>query len=380
MAIGLSGSNGGIVRGERLGSEVPIRFGEDSPLEVSYFVNDVCNLRCKHCYVGYHNNNGLTVLEFEDIFKNLMDLGATTFGNVGMEPLVHWEGKTLPLLRFFQEKHQVNSHLRYGFVTNATLFNDRRIGQLADVEPTYFDVSIDGPREVHDSIRGNGSFDKTAEALRAIFQKYPSFADRTFISLTLMKPNSEEEVLTRFFDDVKTLGARKVLVSPYVSSINTHSPGELWLSEEEIGRVYQHLIDWQDRFLQKGGQLLLKSDYDTQKPLIDHLVEMGVIDINNLFIDSYGVVFNRYSGCKGETLVNYILGPSVTQRQIRISHDGYIGNCYGMFFPDFERTSLGNVRNATHERLEEITSSGKLASVMVPLEGRLNGVSQTLSV
>jgi len=54
MAVGFSGSNGGILDRRKI-SEPDI---VNRPLEVSYFVNNRCNLRCNHCYVGYEEKNG----------------------------------------------------------------------------------------------------------------------------------------------------------------------------------------------------------------------------------------------------------------------------------------------------------------------------------
>ena len=168
MALGFSGSNGGInVKSSTLHRQDFIR----GPLEISYFVNNVCNLSCRHCYVGYEEpKNALSVEEWQNIFNQALELGALTFGNVGKEPLLAWN-KSVQLLNFLKQKKQENPRIRYGLVTNATSFDDERIKQLIEADPTYLDISIDGTREIHDSVRGFGNYDKSLSAIEKLAAK-----------------------------------------------------------------------------------------------------------------------------------------------------------------------------------------------------------------
>lgn len=102
MALGFSGSNGGInVIAEKKFQGINLA---ERPMEVSYFVNNVCNLKCGHCYVGYENNKDeLSVDEWISVFDKLIEKGALTFGNVGKEPLMSPE-KTIRLLEYFRKK------------------------------------------------------------------------------------------------------------------------------------------------------------------------------------------------------------------------------------------------------------------------------------
>src|SRR4030042_647128 len=134
MAVGFSGSNGGIGIESKVLKNTPDFIS--GSLELSYFVNNVCNLSCKHCYVGYEEpKNSLSVEAWQTIFNEALDFGALTFGNVGKEPLLAWD-KTIQLLNFLKQKKRNNSRIRYGLVTNATLFNDERITQLIEASPT----------------------------------------------------------------------------------------------------------------------------------------------------------------------------------------------------------------------------------------------------
>ncbi|MFA4820354.1 MAG: radical SAM protein [Candidatus Aenigmatarchaeota archaeon] len=337
MALGFSGSNGGISKDQDNASLNRLDL-LNRPMEISYFVNNVCNLSCSHCYVGYEEpKNSLSVEEWKGVFDGCLDLGALTFGNVGKEPLLSWS-KTKALLDFFALKRKQNPRIRFGLVTNAILFDDKKIEELAESSPTYMDISLDGTEEVHDSIRGKGNYQATLGNIRKISERFPELAEKIFISYTLMQPNKDIGIIKGLIDEIRASGVRNILISPYVKSINGR--GTLGITNQEVVEAYKKLIEVGNEFVRKDGQLLLKSDYETQKPLIDLLVKEGVIDLSRLLIDDYGTIFNRYEN----VFVNYIPLPETMTRAIRFSHDGFVGGCYDMFFTDYQSRARGNVR------------------------------------
>lgn len=340
MAVGFSGSNGGISQLKREVSAVGDHADlVEGPIEMSYFVNNVCNLNCRHCYVGYEEpKNALSVEGWQEVFNEALDLGALTFGNVGKEALLSWRNKTIPLLKFLREKREGNPRIRYGLVTNATLFDDRKISELVNVSPTYMDISFDGTKEVHDYVRGSGAYDKTTSNLARILQASSEFSERLFISFTLMRPNNEIEQIRKMIGDLESLGVRNFLVSPYVTSINER--GELGITKEEVAATYSILKEEANDWLGKDSQLLLKVDYDTQKPLMDLLSERRIIELDKLKVDEYVTIFNQF----GKVFLNYIPFSRTLRRDVRISHDGYVSGCYDMFFKDYPKRARANVK------------------------------------
>jgi len=336
MALGISGSNGGVVEGRSF-LDVDLL---NRPLEVSYFVNNICNLRCKHCYVGYEETGGeLSVEEWKDTFDTFIERGALTFGNVGKEPLLSSE-KTLALLRHLGQKRQEDPRLRFGFVTNGTLLEGKIVEDLAEISPDYLDVSLDGTEKEHDYIRGEGNYLRTIKNLGGLPEKLKR---NIFISYTLMDSNRDS--FGKMVQDMSNPGLTKFLISPYVPTPSSN--GDLALNEEEIVDFYQRLIHGQEIDYEKlrDVEILLKVDYDSQKSLMDKLVERGVIDVNNLLIDDYGVLFNRHSQNNGsEVVVNYMPFSDTLSRAIRISHDGYVSGCLEMFQKDYPQRARGNIR------------------------------------
>ncbi|MCK4649835.1 radical SAM protein [Candidatus Pacearchaeota archaeon] len=339
MAVGFLGSNGEIEKGKNF-AKVDLL---NRPLEVSYFVNNLCNLNCKHCYVGYSNpNDDLSIQEWKNTFDELIDLGALTFGNVGREPLLAWE-KTSGLLKYFQDKKAKNPKLRYGLVTNATLFNEEKIKRLNELNPDYLDISIDGTEQIHDFIRGKGNYQRAYKNLQEIKETAPNLLNKIFISYTLMQPN--KNTLKETIQEMNQLGINNFLISPYVKTI--HDEGNLGLDNSEIADIYENIkigntVDFSKT---KNLEILLKSDYDTQKDLMDLLVKRKIINVDNLLIDEYGVIFNKEEKENNSKIIlNFIPIPETLTRAIRISHDGYVGGCEEMFHENYPELTVGNIK------------------------------------
>lgn len=119
-------------------------FGPPKPLGVSIDISNRCNLRCKHCYFfreGYSSElsdeewlNRINALK--DKYKTLLQAS--------------WCGGE-PLLR---EKLIENGMKMFKYnlvVTNGTL-------PLPNWPNCVFEVSVDGTKEFHDNVRGNGTY------------------------------------------------------------------------------------------------------------------------------------------------------------------------------------------------------------------------------
>jgi len=340
MALGWSGSNGRVSK-KVLDLD---NFLLKNPLEVSYFVNNKCNLNCKHCYVGYNQKNGeLSFEEWKNVFNDLINLNGLTFGNVGKEPLLSWD-KTKRILGFFYEKRKEKQKLRFGFVTNGVLLDEAKIKELSELMPNYIDVSLDGQKEEHDYIRGRGVYDKVVNNLRLVNEINPKLSNKIFISSVLMKHNKNK--FKGMINEVSNYGITHFLFSPYVKSEKDKTE-ELSLDLNEIIEFYKRAIDGELFNSRKDLELILKNDYDTLKPVMDRCAQEKIIDVNNLLIDEYGVIFNKYNSRGGSAIINYIPTSDTFSKEIRISHDGFISNCYAQFFENYpERTEvIGNVKN-----------------------------------
>jgi MoaA/NifB/PqqE/SkfB family radical SAM enzyme len=375
MAVGFSGSNGGITSRQHQVSRGDIELAARRqflwpPLEVSYFANNVCNLKCQHCYVAYERVDGsLDEQQWADVFEQCLSLGALTFGNVGKEPTLCWS-KTTALLRWLAERRRSVRRLRFGLVTNATRLDERKAADLAALAPDYLDISLDGVGETHDAIRGKGTYLQTTRNIAAL---PPALREKVFVSFTVNQWNTQS--VPELVQEAFRLGVRNMLISPYVSTHtdNQGSTDSLLASDHELVRmcielVEGRLVDFQGL---DGFKLYVKNDYTTTLSLMNALVAAGILDFDNLWEDDYGVIFTPYGFGTNRVYFNYLPFDTTFRKAIRFSHDGFIGNCYDMFFRDYTQRTVGNVCEVRLSELYQRLENSFLAANAVQTASRI---------
>lgn len=128
------------------------------PLQTVLFITDYCNLRCRHCTASGH---GATVMKaYDDIGKELTYAyaqGARFVDFEGGEPTL-WRDSAYGLNDLFKLARQI------GFFSVTVTSN----GQLPLTGCTADSiwVSVDGYRDVHDMVRGAGTFEKLDHTIR----------------------------------------------------------------------------------------------------------------------------------------------------------------------------------------------------------------------
>ena len=135
--------------------------------ECWFHITNRCNMACSHCMFS-SNNKSQPSLSYGDIIKAMEEaytLGCRIFYFTGGEPFVYPEFKKVcdEILK------KDSTHIV--ILTNAkniTSFDEWLKNTYTD--RVHFQVSIDGLKENHETIRGKGTFDKLLESLH-YFQK-----------------------------------------------------------------------------------------------------------------------------------------------------------------------------------------------------------------
>lgn len=126
-------------------------FNKRSPLYGSADIINVCNLHCSHCYwwLNRKENEELTVEQWKQIIENKFKKSHVFIITlVGGEPTMRPDVVELFIKEFPK---------RVCLVTNGTF-------PLKKYNDIYFYwISIDGTEEIHDNIRGQGTFAKTRQ-------------------------------------------------------------------------------------------------------------------------------------------------------------------------------------------------------------------------
>lgn len=135
--------------------------GKASPIFTSYNVTGRCNLRCVYCDWWKTVKPELPTSEALAVIDNVCSLGVAFFDFSGGEPLLR---RDLTVLA----KRASSYNCLVSMNTNATLFKREKASKIADTFDVVV-VSIDGPKENHDKIRGfSGAFQRAFEAIKAL--------------------------------------------------------------------------------------------------------------------------------------------------------------------------------------------------------------------
>ncbi len=124
-------------------------FNRRSPLYGSADIINVCNLHCEHCYwwLNRKENEDLTIEQWKDIIEKKFKKNHVFIVTlVGGEPLMRPDIVELFVKEFPR---------RACVVTNGTY----PIPNLKDIY--FYWVSIDGSQNIHDEIRGDGTWSRT---------------------------------------------------------------------------------------------------------------------------------------------------------------------------------------------------------------------------
>ena len=160
---------------------MPCRYGCKS---LFFHLTNVCNIACTHCYraSGPFRPAADAELPKERIFElvdELVELGGVKITFTGGEPLARAD--CLDILRYAGER------VKMTLLTNAMLI-DRRVADALAELPLSVQVSLDGSNaQVHDAIRGIGSFERTLRGIRHL--KDAGLGPKMSISASMLHSN-----------------------------------------------------------------------------------------------------------------------------------------------------------------------------------------------
>jgi MoaA/NifB/PqqE/SkfB family radical SAM enzyme len=128
-----------------------------TPLITSLALTFKCNLRCSFCGIWKeHRRDILTDEQIKQLISEFSDGGMQILIFTGGEPLLR---NNIKEIIDFSNDCGIYTHL----VTNGTLIKNR-IREIKKIDS--ISVSIDGPKDIHDKIRGKGVFEKSVEGLK----------------------------------------------------------------------------------------------------------------------------------------------------------------------------------------------------------------------
>ena len=132
--------------------------GKRMPLQSVVFITSYCNLQCKHCAIaklvaeGQIKREHFPLSKVKDLLKQCYDAGSRMVTFEGGEPLM-WRDGDCDLEHLVKEARNMG-FFSTSYSTNGTL-------PIPNSSTDRIFVSLDGTKEYHDAIRGEGNFDLT---------------------------------------------------------------------------------------------------------------------------------------------------------------------------------------------------------------------------
>jgi len=183
-------------------------------------LTDRCNLRCVECHYAYSEVDGYQLnqvggMNIEIYCKVLKELNNNPIVSItGGEPLLHQK------VADFIAYAKANNHL-CTLVTNGWLLA-KRAQELCNAGLDILTVSFDGPQDIHNSIRGKGSYERIIAGIDGVLRQ----PDRPiiFISMTISNMNFDQVEST--YALAKSLG---------VDGMNIN---HLWMQTDEMVKAH----------------------------------------------------------------------------------------------------------------------------------------------
>lgn len=231
--------------------------GKKAPLVITMGIGYACNLRCRHCHIAdiLEANPGMKISQtYDEIVRDLReryDSGARIAYFEGGETTI-WKDGDKDLGDLIDAAREIGFY-NIGYTTNGTT---GRIFTNSDV----ISVSLDGPREIHDFVRGEGVYDKLMATLDGL-----DFDGAVYANMVLQKGNLE--YIRQTADIVRDHPRLAGIVFNFI----TPPPYELLPSKEEREKAIaeiQQLKSEKYPILNstKGLKLLAEEDWEKKCP------------------------------------------------------------------------------------------------------------------
>jgi len=270
-----------------------------------------CTSSCLHC--GFASNSpapdALGTEETKRIVDEIHDFGATYFGISGGEPL---QRKDLPEIIGYAK----NTGMNVSVITNGCFLDDKTFDNLVRHE-VRVSISVDGPKEINDAIRGKGAYTKAVSAMEKTSKA--GLLDclvATLANVDATRNNVTSEDMEHIIKLAEEYGARWVVIHGFIPFNRTKEHLAKAPSPEQYEKIWNQVYDLRLKY--KG-----KPEVNVYCPFFARVAKQrGLPDFNDWFN-------------------NFFLGKcSIAGKYMSVIENGDVIPCS---FND--RIRLGNVQN-----------------------------------
>ena len=311
-------------------------------------IGPICNLDCQYCFYLEKENlfpaNERFVMPdhlLEEYIRQHIEAQSTA------EVSFAWQGGEPTLLGVnffrkvvaFQAKYADGKTIRNALQTNGTLLNDEW-GEFLQMHRFLVGISIDGPRDLHDTYRIDKKRKPTFERVMAglaILQKHRV----DFNTLTVVnRANSKRPLEVYRF--LKEIGSSYIQFIPLVERVASqvgHEPGLALPPELGEGAGDRPVTAWSVEARQYGNFL------------VQIFEEWVRHDVGNIFVQLFDVALGNWMGL-GSSLC---LFAEKCGAALALEHNGDLYSCDHYVYPRYQlgnilNKSLGEMANSPEQR------------------------------
>jgi MoaA/NifB/PqqE/SkfB family radical SAM enzyme len=238
----------------------------ENPRQIIFFVTNRCNARCPHCFYWRDMQSSKGEMSLDEISKINFD-GVKSIAVTGGEPTVRSDFYELCML--------LRKRVKQLTVDSNGLLPEKLRPVMHDIKDVTLQLSIDGTEEVHDAIRGAGTF----KTLLTTLDMAKKLWAKTVIVTTVSKKNIDNlEDLAAFLNKKGyrfehrfniTRGINNSLFNLSQDLVNFHDPREpgIILSLPETEAVFSKLkeLNRRYRFWSPHNQMVMEYTIRTLK-------------------------------------------------------------------------------------------------------------------
>lgn len=292
-----------------------------------WHITSYCSNCCKHCYM-YDKNHVLHetphIEELLEIYSKIKDFEDKY--HVSMNNYILTGGDPLSSPYFWNLVEYLDKDKRHISILGIPeQVNEKNIVLMEKYNIKYYQVSIDGIEKIHDDIRGQGSYQRTIEAIKQL--------SRTSISVAVMYTLHEmnEHAMFQVIDDIDRLNVKVTFAFDFLveegnAAKNTDCK---MISPEKVDSIFEKYIAKADELKRKHSkiELVMKNKLLALKSGIKNGQR------RNSTMKVYPYVCGCYNGFTSATILQN--GDVQPCRRMNVA----IGNLHHM---SFEEIFLGN--------------------------------------
>lgn len=181
---------------------------KNNPIQLTFFLTKRCNARCPFCF--YSAGRAGSPSEAQELSLEEIEKFSSSMGNLlwlafsGGEIFLRDDLVGITEVFYKNNKPSIILLPTNGLLTETIAEQTERILKSCPKSTIAVKLSVEGPEEVHDSIRGGGSFKKTMETLAALgslLKVYPNFD----LGINTVFCSANQDAMEKTIDYVNTL-------------------------------------------------------------------------------------------------------------------------------------------------------------------------------